>query len=190
MVHPEGKLPKILLIRSGETGAIIRITRRNVFEQLDDSSIGSSGPQRSAGNGCRVSLKNIALDSLLVGAKEESLVATVVKGRASFAESWPEGGDAEGPAKLIALELVLPGSVPWSGIEGRVPQKLKRVSMELVGTGFSDAVYHSPGVLAVLRAVVARLHAEFLKRVRHRKWLVNIRILVDVIAAIELVADL
>ncbi len=56
--------------------------------------------------------------------------------------------------------------------------------MKLIGTGLGDDIHHSSSILAVFRAVVAGLHAELLKRVRHREGLINVRILVDVIAAV------
>src|SRR6267142_1357047 len=190
MVQPEGKLLEILLVRPGENRLITGIANRDMFQQFNNRRICGASAQRCVRNGGRVSLQDIALDGLLIAAKEEGSIATVVKGRAAFAKSRQKERTAKGPAKLIALELILPGSVPWSCIEDRVAQKLKRISMELVGTGLSDDIHHPAGVLTVLRAVVAGLHTEFLKRIRHWEWLVNIRVLVNVIAAIKLVADL
>ncbi len=190
MVQPEGKLLEILLVRSGKARTVVRITNWDMLQQLNNRRVSSACSLRCVRNGRRVSLQDIALDGLLIAAKEEGSIATVVKGRATFAKSRQKERTAKGSAKLIPLELVLPGSVPRSGIEDRVAQKLKRISVELVGTGFSDDIHHTAGVLTVLRAVVAGLHTEFLKRIRHWEWLVNIRVLVNVIAAIKLVADL
>src|SRR5262249_30598183 len=44
-------------------------------------------------------------------------------------------------------------------------------------------------ILPVLRAEVARLNAEFLQRIGHRKRLVYVGVLIHVVAAIELIVD-
>ena len=51
-------------------------------------------------------------------------------------------------------------------------------------------VHHRPRVLTVFRGVVAGLDTEFLKRIWHGERLIDIRIFIDVIAAVELVTDL
>src|SRR5262249_60023932 len=68
--------------------------------------------------------------------------------------------------------------------------KFKGIAVEAVRAGLGYDVDYSPGILAVRRAVIAGLNAEFLKRVRHGKRLVDVGVLVNVVTAIQLVADL
>src|SRR5689334_7830945 len=101
----------------------------------------------------RAAQNEIPKRGALVAGKEESLV---VDYRA-----------ADGAAILIALNRIRSG---WRGeevlsVEDRIAHKLKRVPMETVRAGLGNDIDYAPGVLAILRTVIAGLHAEFLKRV-------------------------
>src|SRR5579863_9776760 len=90
-------------------------------------------------------------------------------------------GAANRAAKLVAMEWIddlgVDCGVVGEGvgsIEGSVADKFKYVAVILFGAALGDDVDHSAGVLAVLCAVVASLNAEFLHRIRHREWLIDV----------------
>ena len=113
---------------------------------------------------------------------------------------------ADGASKLVALELISPlvfgrdsgpvrqtrrqGGKEVPGVENRIAQELKRIAVEFIGAGLRNNVDDGPRVLPVLGGVIAGLNAEFLERIREWKRLVDIRVLINVVAAIQLVADL
>ena len=123
-----------------------------------------------------MSSEQIALNGLLIGDKKESAIA--------------DNRAAEGAAELVALELVFCCRVPRSGVEDRVAQEFKSIAVEVVAARLCDDVHDTPGILTVLRAVVACLHTEFLERIRHGEGLVYVGVLIDVITTVELVANL
>ena len=106
-----------------------------------------------------------------------------------------------GAAKLIAFKLVpsfilrrLPASGEWRGpvsrVENRIADELKRISVKGVGSRLRNNVNHCAGILAIFGAVVTGLNAEFLQCIWIREWLIDIRVLVYIVAAVELVTDL
>src|SRR5262249_53274715 len=102
-----------------------------------------------------------------------------------------DDGPAKGSPELIAFYLVLGRG---SGkeilrIEKRIADVFKDVAVKGIGTRFSHHVDYAAGILAVLRAVVSGLNAEFLKSIRKGEGLVDVGVFVHVVAAIELVAD-
>ena len=113
----------------------------------------------------------------LIAAKEKTLVAP----------DWP----TESAAILVPLNAIGCGrsSKEILSVENRVAHEFEGISMEIVGAGLGDDVNDAARVRSILRAVVARLYAEFLERVRERKGLIDVRVFVHVIAAVELVAD-
>src|SRR5262252_6737268 len=112
--------------------------------------------------------------------EEERLVLPVIE---SGNPHWP----AESPAELIALDLVPAGRCPVTRVEYAVAHEFERSAVELVGARFGDDVDDSSGILPVLRAVVAGLHAELEQRDGHGKRLIDVGVLVHIIAAIELI---
>src|SRR5262249_61495931 len=62
--------------------------------------------------------------------------------------------------------------------------------MEGVSAGFCDHIDHCPGILAIFRAVIAGLYAELLEGIGIREWLVDVGVLVNIVAAVELITDL
>ena len=93
--------------------------------------------------------------------------------------------------KLVAFEYVLGDGCGKEilGVEDWIAHKLKHIAVELVAARTGDNIHHAARALAVLRAVVAALYAEFLQGVGKRKWLVYVRVFVNVISAIELIAQ-
>jgi len=75
-------------------------------------------------------------------------------------------------------------------VEDAVPEIFEEIAVILLGTGLGDDVDHAAGVLAVLRLVVAGLHAELLQRVGERERGVDVGVLVDVVAAIKQIVGL
>src|ERR1700676_425473 len=57
--------------------------------------------------------------------------------------------------------------------------------MERVAAGLSNDIDDTARVLTIFSVVVAGLDAEFLERVWKRKWLVDVGVFVDIIAAVE-----
>jgi hypothetical protein len=62
--------------------------------------------------------------------------------------------------------------------------------MKLIRSRSGDHIHYAARVLPVLRTVVTRLDAELLQSIRHRKGLIHVGVLIDVVAAIELIAHL
>ncbi len=134
---------------------------------------------------------------------EEKLLSELPDSRV---RSLPDG-TSHGASKLVSLELIPPHifrrlSVglrkgrkeisgqrsllrPLSGVEYGIAQKLEDVTKKAVGPRLGDDVHNGPGVLTVLCAIVARLHAEFLKCVRKWERLVDLGVLIHVIAAVS-----
>src|SRR6266704_3973850 len=103
-------------------------------------------------------------------------------------------------AELIALQLIAAlvlgrhtvlreGSKKVSCVEHRVAKELKGITMEIVSARLGDDVHYGAGVLAVFRGVVARLHAEYLKCIRERERLVDVRVFIYVVATVQSVAN-
>src|SRR5262249_29464819 len=103
-----------------------------------------------------------------------------------IAPDWSTGGSP----KLITLELIFLCGMPRSRIENGVAQKLETISVKLIRSGFGYHIDDAACVFPRFCAVVACLQAKLLQRIRHGKWLVDVGVLIDVVAAIELVADL
>src|SRR5215469_18175362 len=113
----------------------------------------------------------------------------------------PSNGTSNGASKLVSLELIpshvfrrlsvglRQGRKEISAVKYGIAQKLEEVAVKAVASRLGDDVYNGPGVLTVLRAIVARLHAEFLKGVGKRERLVDVGVLIHVIAAVQLITD-
>jgi len=124
---------------------------------------------------------------------EEKLLSELPDSRV---RSLPDG-TSHGASKLVSLELIPPhifrrlsvglrkGRKEISGVEYGIAQKLEDVTKKAVGPRLGDDVHNGPGVLTVLCAIVARLHAEFLKCVRKWERLVDLGVLIHVIAAVS-----
>ena len=129
------------------------------------------------------------IDRPLVAEEAERLVAAEEMGNIE--------GSAHRAAKLVAMERIddqgaycgLP-SEGIGGVEGPVTHKLKHVAVILLGAALGDDIDHGAGVLAVLRAVVVGLYAEFLQRIGHGERLIDVGVLVHVVAAVEHVVGL
>ena len=135
--------------------------------------------------------RGIAPAAALITAEEEALV--------SLPETRNLERTTEGAAELVALEGICVGrkhavldhcrEVVVS-VEDAVPEIFEEIAVILLGTGLGDDVDHAAGVLAVLRLVVAGLHAELLQRVGERERGVDVGVLVDVVAAIKQIVGL
>src|SRR5262245_110190 len=79
--------------------------------------------------------------------------------------------------------------LPLSCVENLVADKLESITMKTVSPRPRYYVHHRPRVLSVFCAVVAGLNTEFLQSVRHREGLIDVGILVNVVAAVERIAD-
>ena len=62
-------------------------------------------------------------------------------------------------------------------------------SLELMRTRLAPADTDLSGRPAEFRAVAVRLHAEFLESIGHREWLVDVGVFVDIVSAVQLIAD-
>jgi hypothetical protein len=62
--------------------------------------------------------------------------------------------------------------------------------VKLVRARFGDDIDRAPGLRTKLRPVVARRHAEFLKGVGKWERLIDVRVAVHIIGAVELEIDL
>src|SRR5436309_320822 len=168
MIEPRRDFTKILNVwPAAVADFVVRVANRNAFQQIDNCRISSRGPKRSIWYRRRYASRDRAQKGLLITGKEERPIGL----------DWA----TEGAAKLISLERILSCRRPVARVEGAVAQELKCISMKLVRAGFGDYVHHGAGVLAILRAVVTRLHAEFLKGIRHWKRLVDVRVLVHIV---------
>jgi len=115
--------------------------------------------------------------SALIPSKEKSLVV--------------DDGAAESAAVLIALDAIGSGGRGKEilGVERGIAIEFEGVSVEIICAGLGDDIDDAARVRSVFRAVVAGLHAEFLERIGERKRLIDVGVFVNVVAAVELVAN-
>src|SRR4029077_14777863 len=73
--------------------------------------------------------------------------------------------------------------------ERRIANEFEGIAVEIVGAGLGDDVHDAARVGAVFRAIVAGLDAEFLQGVGERKGLIDVRVFVNVVATVKLVAN-
>ena len=71
--------------------------------------------------------------------------------------------------KLVTFDRVTPCREGVSAIEDAVPDKLKSIAMEFVGTGLRDKTHGAAGLAALFGGGTTRLDSEFLQRIRERK---------------------
>src|SRR5262249_42187905 len=153
------------------------IRRGNALEQLNNGRIRGCRSLRDAGHGRLACCADVAKDGSLITGKEKCAVT--------------DDRTAEGAAELVAMKRVCgTRRIPRFGIEHGIAHKLEGIAVKAVAARSGYDVDYSPGILAVLRAVVAGLHAEFLKRIGHWKGLVYVGVFVNVVSTVELVADL
>src|SRR5262249_34399694 len=70
-----------------------------------------------------------------------------------------------------------------------VPQEFECAAVQLIRTGLRHHVNNRARAPAVLRAVTVGLNAELFERIRIREWIVHIRVVVLIAAAIEVVIN-
>src|SRR6266849_2569868 len=177
MIDPSCDLLKILNVQpSVKLCGIAGITDGNTLQQVDNRWICSRGSFRRSWHRRRL-IRGLS-------AKPGPLITGEEKGLVLF------DGAAECAASLIALERILDCPSARPRVEGLVAQEFECVPMELVRARASDDVHHGAGVLTVLSAVVTGLYAEFLQGIRHGEWLVHVGVLVNIVATVQLIADL
>src|SRR5690348_4744677 len=196
VIHSAKNLIEVLLVRPDEGNRAGSGLDGEQLQKIRDSRINYTAAGRECvdvrlrRNGGVGGVAQVTETGALKTSEEEGLVAN--------------DGAADGPSKLIAFQLVAPlvfrGLLLSSNVNGKrrkkvarvengIAQKLENIPVKVVRSGLGDDVDHRPGVLSILRAVVAGLNAELLKRIRERKWLVDVGVFIDVVAAVELIAD-
>ena len=177
MITSDHELLKILNVRSAAVAnLVIGVAYWDTLQEINYSGIRGCCSERSIWHGSCDTRGDITKDGLLITGEEEGFV---------FYD-----GPSKGPTELVALDLVLRRRCPIPRIEDPIAHELKPVSVELIAARSGDDIYNSAGILAVLRAVIAGLHTEFLQCVRHGKRLVDVGVFVDVIAAVKLITNL
>src|SRR5256885_3572484 len=179
---------KVLVVGLREAQFAVCVAERNAFQKVDHRWISGRCPLCSCGDGRLGHASEVAQACALVRSQEERFV---LNNRA-----------ANSSAKLVSLELVAPHVLGWrtvrqcqrrspiSCVEYCVSHKFERCTVQRVSSRFGDHIHDCARILPVFRTVITCLDAEFLKRIRVRKRLIDIGVLVYVVAAIELITDL